>query len=323
MIALFSCKAGEHSWEDDKLGHGVFFAHLIGGLKGEAGQEDGTVTLDGLAGYVKHKVAAYGAEHPERLQTTHARYESLGVVVLAVGAPKPSPPTDTKSPSTSPDSPRVVRTIPLNHALAPNDPRIDFTLDRIELLSNHRMRWHFTFWNRRAREVRVGLWEGKNTYVTDEKGNRSDSLTTSTGGSTPHVADGEKSHLWIDFQEPLSGWEKLTARFAAGSDYDNIPMLTVGQDGTVVRYGKLVLKSQEEVKKDVKAWVEVNGRKDQDWPGGTKQLEVIVPSGKGTVTVRSLYQGGKFSTTLAYNVGAEQEVTLDIGGLKYDGPAGQ
>ena len=42
VAALFSCKAGERAYETEKLGkggHGVFFHHVIEGLKGEAGNK--------------------------------------------------------------------------------------------------------------------------------------------------------------------------------------------------------------------------------------------------------------------------------------------
>ena len=36
IIALFSCKAGQKSYELPELGHGVFFYHLLDGWKGKA-----------------------------------------------------------------------------------------------------------------------------------------------------------------------------------------------------------------------------------------------------------------------------------------------
>jgi formylglycine-generating enzyme required for sulfatase activity len=56
--AMFSCKSGERAWESPKLGkgHGVFFYHVIEGLKGEAKDDDGTVTWDDLTRYVRRRV---------------------------------------------------------------------------------------------------------------------------------------------------------------------------------------------------------------------------------------------------------------------------
>jgi hypothetical protein len=59
LAALFSCRGGERAFETDKLGggHGVFFHHVIEGLKGEARNRKGEVTWDSLAEYVKEKVS--------------------------------------------------------------------------------------------------------------------------------------------------------------------------------------------------------------------------------------------------------------------------
>src|SRR5262249_45860803 len=56
---LFSCKGGEQAFETGKLGtkgHGVFFYHVIAGLKGEARNRDGKITWNGLSEYVTTKV---------------------------------------------------------------------------------------------------------------------------------------------------------------------------------------------------------------------------------------------------------------------------
>ena len=57
--ALFSCKCGERAFETPKLGkgHGVFFYHVLQGLKGKAKNRKGEVTWSGLADYVTEKVS--------------------------------------------------------------------------------------------------------------------------------------------------------------------------------------------------------------------------------------------------------------------------
>jgi formylglycine-generating enzyme required for sulfatase activity len=57
VAALFSCRAGERAYESDKVGHGVFFYHVLEGLKGEAKDPKGRVTFAGLAAYVSDEVA--------------------------------------------------------------------------------------------------------------------------------------------------------------------------------------------------------------------------------------------------------------------------
>ncbi len=54
MTAIFSCSAGERSFEDAELNHGVFTHYLIQGLAGEAAK-DGVVTIAGLYEYVHKK----------------------------------------------------------------------------------------------------------------------------------------------------------------------------------------------------------------------------------------------------------------------------
>jgi formylglycine-generating enzyme required for sulfatase activity len=57
VAALFSCRAGERAFEHEKLGHGVFFYHVLEGLRGKARDADGEVTFAGLAAYVSRRVA--------------------------------------------------------------------------------------------------------------------------------------------------------------------------------------------------------------------------------------------------------------------------
>jgi hypothetical protein len=57
--ALFSCKSGERAFETPKRGggHGVFFYHVIEGLKGDARNKRGEITWSSLADYVVDKVS--------------------------------------------------------------------------------------------------------------------------------------------------------------------------------------------------------------------------------------------------------------------------
>jgi TPR repeat protein len=57
VAALFSCRAGERAYEHDKLKHGVFFYHVLEGLKSEAHDKQNRVTFAGLAAYVSQEVA--------------------------------------------------------------------------------------------------------------------------------------------------------------------------------------------------------------------------------------------------------------------------
>jgi hypothetical protein len=57
--ALFSCKGGERAFETDKLGkgHGIFFFHVIDGLKGKATNKRGEITWSSLTDHVVERVS--------------------------------------------------------------------------------------------------------------------------------------------------------------------------------------------------------------------------------------------------------------------------
>jgi formylglycine-generating enzyme required for sulfatase activity len=59
VAAFFSCSKGQQAFENSKLGHGVFFHFLLQGLKGEAKDREGRVTLSALEGYVSREVPTY------------------------------------------------------------------------------------------------------------------------------------------------------------------------------------------------------------------------------------------------------------------------
>jgi uncharacterized caspase-like protein len=70
---LCSCAADQKSWEDEKLGHGVFTHFLIKGLEGAAdrqleGNHDGQVTLSELSDYVGSNVKAHVWQMKKRTQ---------------------------------------------------------------------------------------------------------------------------------------------------------------------------------------------------------------------------------------------------------------
>jgi tetratricopeptide (TPR) repeat protein len=74
VVALFSCSAGERAYEHGKLKHGVFFHHLIDGLRGKAAARNSKeVTLTALVDhvqrevrdFVKEEVSASAKQRPE------------------------------------------------------------------------------------------------------------------------------------------------------------------------------------------------------------------------------------------------------------------
>lgn len=98
-VAFFSCSTGQKSYESDKLGHGVFFYHVIEGLKG--GPKDdpiargGRVTVPLLEDYLSRAVpvAVKKDRDDRRLKQVPERKGTLrgeGVLAVVGGAPPTS-----------------------------------------------------------------------------------------------------------------------------------------------------------------------------------------------------------------------------------------
>jgi hypothetical protein len=110
VAALFSCSAGEQSFESDKLKHGVFFHYVLQGLTGKAKNDEGKVTWDGLQQYVRTRVARDVGEVIEGAQQTPSlvagELSGEPPVLLALGGaradqgppPQPAPAEDGPKP---------------------------------------------------------------------------------------------------------------------------------------------------------------------------------------------------------------------------------
>lgn len=89
IIALFSCKAGQKSFELPELGHGVFFHHLLEGWKGKADRNaDGKLTYRELAEYTETTTAEFADRKLGALQTPLLKTEFSGEWVLRELAPR-------------------------------------------------------------------------------------------------------------------------------------------------------------------------------------------------------------------------------------------
>lgn len=83
IVALFSCRAGQQSFELPELGHGVFFYHLLEGWKGNADANgDRKLTYQELAAYTEKKTADFAALKLKALQTPQLRSDFSGEWVL-------------------------------------------------------------------------------------------------------------------------------------------------------------------------------------------------------------------------------------------------
>ena len=61
IVLLASCGSRQISMEDDRLGHGVFMHFLLEGLKGEAAEKEGSITLAGLYNFASLQTKKYVA----------------------------------------------------------------------------------------------------------------------------------------------------------------------------------------------------------------------------------------------------------------------
>jgi len=82
ILVLSSCRPGEVSVEDDKIGHGVFMHFIIEGLQGEADRHGGNgndlVSLFELYRYANLRTRTYVARTRDQMQTPVLRGEVTG-----------------------------------------------------------------------------------------------------------------------------------------------------------------------------------------------------------------------------------------------------
>jgi hypothetical protein len=85
IVAFFSCSETEKAYEAEKLGHGVFFHYVIEGLRGAAAAEGGTVTMQGLSGYVTGKVSDFVRAEYQKTQKPELKGQLRGAMALISG----------------------------------------------------------------------------------------------------------------------------------------------------------------------------------------------------------------------------------------------
>jgi len=99
ILAIFSCSEDERSFENDELNHGVFFYHIIEGLKKDADSDnDKKVTNVELSGHLVSKVVAYSTTKQRNIQTPAVKADFGGLVTLVRVRPslkQPAPPPST------------------------------------------------------------------------------------------------------------------------------------------------------------------------------------------------------------------------------------
>ena len=103
LTALFSCSAGQQSYEHPELEHGVFFNFVIQGLRGAADvDEDAAVTLSELESYATRNTQSFVRTELGRQQIPERRGVSRGVVSLGRVSSASSGPKGTPALATAP-----------------------------------------------------------------------------------------------------------------------------------------------------------------------------------------------------------------------------
>lgn len=82
IVALFSCSAGQESFEWPESGHGVFFQHVLSGWKGAADTGDQELSLDELVAYTRKNTQTFARLKLGAIQTPQLKGEFNGTWVL-------------------------------------------------------------------------------------------------------------------------------------------------------------------------------------------------------------------------------------------------
>lgn len=82
IVALFSCAAGQESYEWPDLKHGVFFHHVLEGWSGAADDGDKNLTLAELMAYATQKTQAFARVKLDSAQTPQFKSDFQGTWVL-------------------------------------------------------------------------------------------------------------------------------------------------------------------------------------------------------------------------------------------------
>ena len=96
---LYACSVGERAYEWAEKKHGVFSYYLLEGLKGEAANADGDVTIADLADYTQQKVVDWAQTYRGKKQTPWLSLQGGSKLILAENVVeetvKVEPPTET------------------------------------------------------------------------------------------------------------------------------------------------------------------------------------------------------------------------------------
>ena len=78
FYALLSCDPNQQSWKFTELGHGVFTYYLMRGLQGEAADNQGIISANGLYRYVYHQTLQYIDKTNQQLRLINQQKRGKG-----------------------------------------------------------------------------------------------------------------------------------------------------------------------------------------------------------------------------------------------------
>jgi formylglycine-generating enzyme required for sulfatase activity len=82
IVALFSCSAGEESFEFPDLQHGIFFHHVLAGWQGAADTGDRELSLDELVAFARKNTQTFTRTKLAAIQTPQLKGDMSGTWVL-------------------------------------------------------------------------------------------------------------------------------------------------------------------------------------------------------------------------------------------------
>ncbi|AUT00698.1 hypothetical protein CLI64_09970 [Nostoc sp. CENA543] len=91
FYALLSCDTDQLSWEFPELGHGVFTYYLMRGLRGDAADQQGVISADGLYRYVYHQTLQYIDKTNQQLRLINQQKRGKGDTELYSEYPLQTP----------------------------------------------------------------------------------------------------------------------------------------------------------------------------------------------------------------------------------------
>lgn len=137
VVALFSCAAGQESYEWPEFKHGIFFHHVLEGWNGAAADGNKQITLDDLVSYSRKKTQTFARLNLEASQTPQLKSDFEGTWVLrtltATAAPAPANTITERSRVTDPEAAVSAAVKEINFRLNTYQIELDTTLGKIRL----------------------------------------------------------------------------------------------------------------------------------------------------------------------------------------------